>query len=214
MLFRSLLFVDSSIGQMVNELASQGLDSSTEIIITAKHGQSPINHDLLVRLDEGTIPGILAAAGIAVAQQTADDSSLLWLADQSQTTAAVAALQQSVANGNPAHIAQILAGKALTKQYGDPVADPRVPDIIVQPQVGVIYSTSLKKLAEHGGGASDDTNVALLLVKPGNSGPRQVQAPVTTTQVAPTILDYLGLNKHALQAVQQEHTQPLPASQS
>jgi hypothetical protein len=210
----ALQFVDTSLGQMVSELDAKGLTSSTEIIVSAKHGQSPINHDLLTRLDAGTIPGILAAAGIPLAQQTADDSSLLWLADQSQTDAAVAALQASEGNGNPAHIDQILAGKKLARQYGDPATDPRVPDIIVQPENGVIYSTSLKKQAEHGGGAADDTNVALLLVKPDKTGPRQVQAPVSTTQVAPTILDYLGLDWHALQAVQQEHTQPLPASGS
>jgi predicted AlkP superfamily pyrophosphatase or phosphodiesterase len=210
----ALQFVDHSLAHMVAELDGQGLTGSTEIIVTAKHGQSPIDADLLDRIDPATIPGILASAGIGVAQATQDDSSLIWLADQSQTATAVAALQASVSAGNPAAIDQILAGKALAKQYGDPAADPRVPDIVVQPQHGVVYSLSTKKQSEHGGGAADDTNVALLLVKPDLAGPRTVGAPVSTTQVAPTILDYLGLDPHALQAVKLEHTTALPAAGS
>ena len=44
--------------------------------------------------------------------------------------------------------------------------DPRTPDIIVTPNVGVTYSGSTSKLAEHGGFAHDDTNVMLLLSNP------------------------------------------------
>jgi hypothetical protein len=36
------------------------------------------------------------------------------------------------------------------------------------------------------------------------------EAPVETTQIAPTILQLLGLDPNALQAVQIEHTAPLP----
>ena len=36
-------FVDASIGAFVNELKEKGLYDSTLIVITAKHGQSPID---------------------------------------------------------------------------------------------------------------------------------------------------------------------------
>src|ERR1700731_1960745 len=36
-------FVDAAIGQMVDALANRGLLRSTAVIITAKHGQSPID---------------------------------------------------------------------------------------------------------------------------------------------------------------------------
>jgi hypothetical protein len=39
-----------------------------------------------------------------------------------------------------------------------PDGDPRAPDIIVTPNIGVTYSGSGKKLAEHGGFSHDDTN--------------------------------------------------------
>ena len=51
----------------------------------------------------------------------------------------------------------------LSLNYNDPTVDPRTPDIIVTPNVGVTYTGSTKKLAEHGGFAHDDTNVILLL---------------------------------------------------
>jgi hypothetical protein len=87
-----------------------------------------------------------------------------------------------------------------------------VPDIFVQPQHGVVYSLSKKKVAEHGGGSPDDRNVALLVVDPGeNDGPRTITAPVATTSVAPTILRFLDLEPHALAAVRQEDTRALPA---
>jgi predicted AlkP superfamily pyrophosphatase or phosphodiesterase len=42
-LLTEIEFVDRSIGKMVGELKAQGLYESTLIIITAKHGQSPID---------------------------------------------------------------------------------------------------------------------------------------------------------------------------
>jgi arylsulfatase A-like enzyme len=90
-----------------------------------------------------------------------------------------------------------------------PNGDPRTPDILVTPHIGVTYSGSTKKLAEHGGFAHDDTNVMLLVSNPGIRA-RTETIPVTTMQVAPSILKALGLNPSALQSVQQEGTETLP----
>jgi arylsulfatase A-like enzyme len=73
----------------------------------------------------------------------------------------------------------------------------------------VTYSGSTKKLAEHGGFAHDDVNVMMLLSNPSFKA-ATVFSPVETMQVAPTILEALGLNPNNLQSVQQEGTQPLP----
>ena len=78
------------------------------------------------------------------------------------------------------------------------------------PNVGVTYSGSTKKLAEHGGFAHDDTNV-VLLVSHSSFRPRTVRAEVGTAQVAPTILKALGLDPRALDAVRVEGTSVLPA---
>src|SRR5262249_55198404 len=78
--------------------------------------------------------------------------------------------------------------------------DPRTPDIIVQPNGGVIYTGSGKKQAEHGGFAHDDTNVMMLLSNP-RFTPSTVTTFVETTHVAPTILQALGLGPRVLEAV-------------
>ena len=89
------------------------------------------------------------------------------------------------------------------------LAAARAPDIFIQPDEGVIYSGSKKKIAEHGGGAPGDTGVALL-VSASFLGESVVDEPVQTKQIAPTILQALGLSPQALQAVRQEGTSVLP----
>jgi arylsulfatase A-like enzyme len=79
----------------------------------------------------------------------------------------------------------------------------------VEPNAGVIYTGSHKKQEEHGGFAHDDTNVMLLLSNPGFR-PRTVTGFVETTQVAPTILQALGLDPSSLDAVRKEGTAILP----
>ncbi len=93
--------------------------------------------------------------------------------------------------------------------FNNPLFDARTPDIIVAPNVGVTYTGSTKKLAEHGGFAHDDTNVVLLLSNPSYKA-TTVRAEVGTAQVAPTILQSLGLNPSALSAVRAEGTSVLP----
>ena len=96
--------------------------------------------------------------------------------------------------------------------FHDPTLDPRTPDIIVTPNVGVTYSGSHAKQEEHGGFAHDDTNVILLLSHP-DFTPKTVFAAVGTAQVAPTILQALGIDPFALKAVRVEGTSVLPAVQ-
>ena len=86
---------------------------------------------------------------------------------------------------------------------------PRTPDIIVQPNIGLIYTGSTKKQAGHGGFAFDDTNVMLLVSNP-SLHPRTVTSSVETPQVAPTILQILGLDPGSLDAVKFEGTPVLP----
>jgi hypothetical protein len=120
---------------------------------------------------------------------------------------------QSPATNNIAGIGEIFWGRSLTQLFNapglPPTGDPRTPDILVTPHIGVTYSGSTKKQAEHGGFAHDDTNAVLFLSNP-FLRPNTVTIPVTTMQVAPTILQVLGLNPEALQSVQQEGTEVLP----
>jgi hypothetical protein len=75
---------------------------------------------------------------------------------------------------------------ATTLRRPRPSADPRTPDIAVAPNVGVTYTGSTSKLAEHGGFSHDDTNVMILFSNPAFE-PKRISAPVETIQVGPTI---------------------------
>jgi hypothetical protein len=211
-------FVDASIGQMVNELKGGGLLESTLIIITAKHGQSPVDTHKFVGIS-GTSPADLIAAYLPFSESplnptgigpTQDDISQLWLTHSSDTLTAVGILE---ANLGPAGIGQIFYGPSLQTMFNapgiPPFGDSRTPDIIVAPNEGVVYTGSSKKQAEHGGFAHDDTNVMILVSNP-DFAARKVTSFVETMQVAPTILQALGLDPNSLDAVQQEGTPVLP----
>jgi arylsulfatase A-like enzyme len=65
-------------------------------------------------------------------------------------------------------------------------------------------------LAEHGGFNENDTHVPLLVFYSRSAAPGQLRAPVTTTQIAPTVLTLLGLDASKLLAVKLEGTKVLP----
>jgi hypothetical protein len=219
-LLSEIEYVDNSIGMMVSQLQNRGLLNQTAIVITAKHGQSPIDIKRLLR-----IPGdnandqppsmILSPAGVGlglpVAQADEDDISMLWLTDDSKAAirAAVAQLEQSAATIG-ADGGEIFYEKNLTRMFKGPSNDPRTPDIIVAPNVGVVYTGGQGKVAEHGGFANDDRNIIMLVYNPLIVSPTTIRTPVETTQVAPTILNLLGLDPTALIGAQAEGTQLLP----
>jgi len=231
-------FVDAAIGQMVTALTNQHLLDSTAIIITAKHGQSPIDPQRFfpipghAPLNNGTPPsGVVGSFLPAVYSDpnnmlglAEDDISQIWLADSSQTVDAVNALEANATAPPGVGLGQIYYGASLTTMFNAPGVpddpgpccklreggDPRSPDIVVIPNVGVVYTSNLKKQSEHGGFAHDDTNVMLLVSNPGLE-PKTVHSFVETMQVAPTILQLLGLNPNALDAVRAEGTAVLPA---
>ena len=87
--------------------------------------------------------------------------------------------------------------------------DPRTPDIIALPNVGVVYTGGDKKQSEHGGFAWDDTNIMLLVSNPRIQA-RTIHSFVETAQVAPTILKILGFDPQSLDAVHAEGTPVLP----
>lgn len=199
---------DQSIWRMLDALEEQDLTSSTAIILTAKHGQSPIDPSLHVIVDKNIIPNLVNSvqAGL-VAQATEDDVALIWLSDQSKVNDVVTKLN---ANKAQAHIDTVLSGASLTQLFNDPTKDSRTPDIIVLPVHGVIYAkTTATKIAEHGGFSADDTHVGLIVSNP-HLDKGKISTDVQTTQIAPTILHLLNLDPNKLQAVGIEGTQILP----
>jgi arylsulfatase A-like enzyme len=204
-------------------LKAHGIYDSTLIIVSAKHGQSPINPvkvnkpghfaDLVAALPDASsnpAAAVLAAAAACSSGSCGfvqdDDIALIWLPDQSKTAEVAAYLNT---NANALFIEEVLAGAELKARFNNPLTDSRTPDIIVQPVYGTIYTTSTKKIAEHGGFSFGDTNVGLIVSNPSQDA-RKVKTPVVTSQVAVTILEALGIDSNQLDAVRKEQTGVLP----
>jgi hypothetical protein len=179
---------------------------------------SPIDPNLLVT-GPTTTPATLLSSVIPASESpltaggigaTEDDVSVLWLNPGANVTSAVQLLETNAA---AIGAGQIYYGPTLALNYNagglGPGLDPRSPDIIVTPNVGMTYIGAGSALGDHGGFGHDDTNVMLLVANPSFS-PQTVSNATTTTQVAPTVLKALGLDPHALDAVRIEGTSVLP----
>ena len=215
---------DDALGMMIEELKNQGIYDSTLFIVTAKHGQSPINPlktnkpghfaDLVFGLDNTNPIGILinnagnnCNSGPCGFVQD-DDIALVWMpaGQQGQTKAAADYFNL---HAKQLFIDEVMSGSELTLKFKNPLNDSRTPDILIRPTYGTIYTTSQVKNAEHGGFSYSDTNVGLIVSNPGINS-RTIKTPVATSQVAPTLLKALGIDPDGLDAVRKEGTPVLP----
>ncbi len=232
----ALDFVDAELGRIVAAVNVK----DTVIVVSAKHGQSPLNRAQLRLIDDGEVTAALDDAWAAanpsataplVAFSINDDGMLLWLSDRSRQASEFARhflwnyVPQAVGgsdaggkfvdySGTVAHagLREIHAGAAAAEFIGVSTRDDRVPDLIGIASVGTVYSNpkKIKKIAEHGGNAPQDRHVPIVVWGAGVHHAR-VQHSVETTQIAPTVLELLGLPAGELRAVRAEHTQALPA---
>ena len=226
----ALGFVDAQVGRMLYLLGRQRLLETTTVILSAKHGQSPIETSALKRIDDGKVVDALNAAwkahggkGDLVAFAINDDAMYLWLSDRSTDAISFAkafllgysqpasAKAATDASGNAigfsaSGLEKVVEGPG---SFGVPASDARVPDLVGIVQHGVVYTAKTKKIAEHGGSDPQDRHVPIVVLAPG-AHPGAVSAAVTTTEIAPTILAALGLDPGLLQAVKAQHTTSLP----
>ena len=231
LLTKALTFVNNDVGSLVARLHKDGLASSTTIILSAKHGQSPVDPTQLTRIDDSRIVDGIDKAWAAthpkntslVAQALDDDGMLLWLSDNSKAANSFVKsyLLAHPATGNTATggsrtlpssgLTKVYAGAGAAAYFGVSQADPRHPDVVGIARQGVVYTGGTKKIAEHGGDSGDDRNVPVVVTGAAEKGHRRsIGAAVETTQIAPTILSLLGFNPRQLQAVDIEHTRVLP----
>ena len=218
---------DQALASMIGALKNEGIYDSTLFIVSAKHGQSPINPvkvnkpghfaDLVANLPDGkTNPAAIAITNAANCATGPcgfvqdDDIALIWLQGQNIGNQQVADYLNK--NANALFVDEVMGGAELTLKFNDPAKDSRTPDILVQPVYGTVYTTSTAKNAEHGGFSFGDTNVGLIVSNP-ELRASVVKTPVATSQVAPTILHALGLDPQSLKSVRVEGTELLPELQ-
>jgi hypothetical protein len=234
LLSKALDYIDAQVGTLQSTIHTAGLDNSTTIILSAKHGQSPQDLSALRRVDDGKIiDGLNAAwstshpgAAPLVAFAVDDDGMLMWLSDR-HTDALAFAKQYLLSHSAPANLStdpkgvfsSTVPSSGLTRVFTGDAADTLVraqsgdshaPDLIGIGQHGVVYTGKVAKIAEHGGDAADDRDVALVVSGAGVNHHLLDSTEVQTTQIAPSILRLLRLDPHELAAVRMEHTKVLP----
>ena len=205
----ALVHTDQSLGKIMARLQERNLLDSTLVVVTAKHGDSPIDPAKLKHANLELIPKTVTAVheGLLAGLEQDGSVALLWLSDQDRTADVVNALRKIQ---EEAGIQEIYSGESLKLLFNDPKSDTRVPDIIIQPTPGQIYvDNGSTFIAEHGGNANADRNVPLLIYHPKFSR-QEIKFPVQTSQIAPSILKALGLNPFSLDAVRIEKTPLLP----
>ena len=233
-------FVDRELSVLLQALKGAGHVSDTTIILSAKHGQSPMDLASLKRINDGTITDALNTAWQSqhaeqvqplVSFSLNDDGMLLWFSPGNQTSLAAGFASDYLRNYGSdgtgadgmakatdsttapiaytsAGLSTIYAGEAAAKYMGVSITDSRVPDLIGVVQHGVVYTGKTKKIAEHGGADMQDRHVPLI-ISGGGFGHGVNSKQVETIQIAPTILNLLGLDPKALQAVKREGTKAL-----
>lgn len=226
---RALDYINTQFGTMESHIKADGLQNSTVVILSAKHGQSPMNAAALKRISDGDIITALNNAWCSCTNPATplvqlgadDDGMLLWLSDRSPAATTFAknfVLSHSGTGNNisgapvpytSSGLTTVYAGADAASYFHVQAGDPRVPDIFGIAQYGVVYTGGHGKIAEHGGAHFDDLNVPLLVSGNPIGNQDKNGEPVHTTQIAPTILSLLGLDPHNLQAVQVEGTKAL-----
>jgi arylsulfatase A-like enzyme len=211
-LLGAIEYADRSVGRMMAELQRRGLAATTLVIVTAKHGNAPIDRTRLKIISAAkALTPALDALGPLDRFHVADDVLLEWLApgQHARTQAVIDSLIARQSAGVDLGIGKFYSGRELRALFGDPLTDSRAPDFILSPRLGVIYSGHAGKIAEHGGFHEDDRHVALLVSNPALPA-RTFAGRVQTTQIAPTILQALGLDPRRLEAVRLDGTRALP----
>jgi arylsulfatase A-like enzyme len=205
-LTNALDFTDSRIGTLVQRLQQAGIYQSTLLIVGAKHGQSPINPNLSKLIDPSVLQN---STSVQFAHLTADDGAYIWLTNP--TIDNVAKAKADLLANPAAGISKILSGSDVYQYgFGNPALDPRVPDLIVISQIGVIYAAvTAAKNMEHGGLNPDDLSVALFVHNPLIKG-QVLSTPVVTRQIAVTALEALGAPISQLDGAQIDGTAVLP----
>src|SRR5262249_49957371 len=144
-------FVDKSVGQFLDALDQQGLTDKTLVILSAKHGQSPIDPSLFTPvLDKTVLTPALNKLDNGDAFHIADDTILEWLVPGSQgkVNQEIGSLIAQQKAGTNLGLGEFLSGNGLALKFADPLKDARVPDFIVTPKVGTVYLNHPTKIAE------------------------------------------------------------------
>lgn len=207
-LSESLAFIDAAIGRILQQLKAEHLYGSTWIFVTSAYGNSPMDRRRRKLSPISSISAIVNKVQPALLAHIAGgDAAILWLRDSAKTEAVITALSD---HATALSVQDIDYGARLALTLNPPAKDARMPDIILQPEFGVVWGNpDDTNIAAHGGTLDEDTHVALLVSGAQLTG-RFDPTYVPTTQLGALLLRSLGMEKFDLKALHLEHSPALP----
>ncbi len=204
--------VDLSIARIVDALKRAGLYDSTWIVVTSPYGRSPLDPTVTPALRRA-VPGaataaVAEAAGPGLVRHLAlGRLALLWLSDPAKAPA----LAQAYARRSAAlHIAEIYTADQIMLRFNSPRMDSRMPDLILVPRDGVVWTEGKNGTGQLPAGFGEDEAHVPLLLSGAQLMRRLDKTLVPTSQAAPLIMRALGMEKFDLDALHREHTPALP----
>lgn len=196
---------DDDIAKIVNKLKAAKLYDSTWICIVSAYGLAPTDRRQLHVIPLGKLDAVATAIKPGLdAHLSGGDVAMMWLSERAETKEVAKAFSD---RAQALGIERVITGQELALTLNAPQKDTRMPDIVLEPQPGVLWGP--EELAGYGGTRDEDTHVALLISGaqlPGRFDPTLVP----TTQLAPLLLRALGMEKFDLQALHLEHSPALP----
>ncbi len=233
LLSRALDDVDHQIGRLQHELLRRHLTDSTDIVLSAKHGQSPQKGSQLTRIPDGPIIDALDASW-ASAHPSGDPATrrlcrrrrrhahlaqrpLDRRHDVREVVPAAPRRRRQRHQRRSQAIHPFGAPRRVRRAGRSPILRRSAGRPRVFPTSWVSHRsascTPANKARSPSTAAPTPTTSTFPWSSPApTSNPNVDGQPVETTQIAPTILRLLGLDPRALQAVRIERTRTLPMS--
>ncbi len=196
--------VDAEIGRILVGLRGAKLYDGTWIFITSSRGGTPV---------EGRRSHVIPVAALAAAADSVKPGALvyvsggrgamIWLRDPALTDVVA---KEYAKHADSLGIRSVDFGPRFGLTLNLPAQDSRMPDIVLEPNEGVVWGTATDSFA----GMEDDGTHVALLVSGVQLGGRVDKTWVPTTQLPALLLRALGMEKFDLKALHEEHSPALP----
>ena len=209
-LAQALDYVDDAVGRIVNRLETDGLTDQTMVIVTANHGNSPVDRSTLRWVDPAQFAPLvnMVQTGLT-AQVTADTMALIWLKDRGRAADVAAVLQDERLDDRRRHDHERRGGLDALRRAAGREPEPHPRRRRTTRSGGRLRRTQREarrpRQCERRGHARPAGRR-----RPSVDGALTLNCPVSLRQIAPTILKALGLKEKSLDAVRLEGTQRLP----
>lgn len=204
---------DSDLARIENTYRSEGILDQTLFVITADHGMMPITHFV----SASVLDNSLSAAGTTAVDAAANSAEYVWLADAAKAETVAqnivnanddgvqSAYYLSSVGGHPRYVAanrsQLSDSEETANQYllGS-LMNGHQPDVVVVGKEGASFSdpkTNWK--ADHGGPTWESEHLPLIIAGPGIRAGQVITAPAQLDDIAPTVLEDMGVQPTGMQ---------------